>query len=97
MLGDENLKTKKHIVISSIEHKCIFAICDYFQKLGYDISLVKQNANGVITAENVKAVIKEGTALVSIMHVYNKNKRDRVFQILANLARGGALIRKHLF
>ena len=72
LLGDENLKTKKHIVISSIEHKCIFAICDYFQKLGYDISLVKPNANGVITAENVKALIKEDTALVSIMHVNNE-------------------------
>lgn len=72
LLKDESLSNKKHIVISSIEHKCIFAICDYFQKLGYEISLVEPDANGVITAENVKAAIKEDTALVSIMHVNNE-------------------------
>ncbi|KAF7762842.1 hypothetical protein PUND_b0133 [Pseudoalteromonas undina] len=72
LLGDETLRNKKHIVISSIEHKCIFAICDYFQNLGYEITLVDPDENGVIKAENVKAAVREDTALVSIMHVNNE-------------------------
>jgi cysteine desulfurase len=64
--------TKKHIVISAIEHKCVFSICDYLKTEGFEISIVLPNSCGIIEAESVKKELREDTALVSIMHVNNE-------------------------
>lgn len=72
LLGDKKLAKKKHIVISQIEHKCIFSLCDYFKSLGYEITYVKPNKFGVIEADAIKSALRNDTALVSIMHVNNE-------------------------
>ena len=72
LLGDPELANKKHIVISAIEHKCIFAICDYFIRLGFEISVVQPNDKGIIEPNAVEQAIRENTALVSVMHVNNE-------------------------
>ena len=63
---------KKHIIISQIEHKCIFSLCDYFTSLGYEITYLKPNSKGIIESDFVKKAIRADTALVSIMHVNNE-------------------------
>jgi cysteine desulfurase len=72
LLGTVIDPNKKHIVTSQIEHKCIFAICDYFKTLGYEITFLKPNKNGLIDAKTVENAIRPDTALVSIMHVNNE-------------------------
>lgn len=63
---------KKHIITTQIEHKCIFSICHYLQSLGYEITYLKPNKQGVVTSDSVKTAIKPETILVSIMHVNNE-------------------------
>ncbi|MCZ2723596.1 cysteine desulfurase family protein [Marinomonas sp. 15G1-11] len=63
---------KKHVVISAMEHKCIFAICDFLKDQGFSISIVMPNKHGVIDASSVSDVLTEDTVLVSIMHVNNE-------------------------
>jgi len=63
---------KKHIVTTQIEHKCIFSICHYLESLGYEVTYIKPNKQGVISSEAVKNAITSETALVSIMHVNNE-------------------------
>ncbi|MCC5452861.1 cysteine desulfurase [Rheinheimera sp. UJ51] len=72
LLGDTELSKKKHIVVSAIEHKCIFSICNHLKNNGFSVSLVKPNDFGIIDAESVKKAMREDTALVSIMHVNNE-------------------------
>jgi cysteine desulfurase len=72
LLGDEITKDKKHIVTTQIEHKCVFSICDYFKSLGYEISYVKPNKDGIIEVGSIKSAIRPDTALVSVMHVNNE-------------------------
>ncbi|MGI2205017.1 cysteine desulfurase family protein [Shewanella oncorhynchi] len=72
LLGSSVQKGKKHIITSAIEHKCIFAICDYFKELGYDITFLKPDVQGMISARQVFDAITEFTVLVSIMHVNNE-------------------------
>ena len=73
ILFDEGMPAdKKHIVTSQIEHKCIFSICHYLESLGYEITYLKPNNQGVISPEAVKNAITSETALVSIMHVNNE-------------------------
>lgn len=72
LLSKELAPTKKHIVISAIEHKCVFAICEYLKTIGFEISIVLPNSCGIIEAESVKKELREDTVLVSIMHVNNE-------------------------
>ncbi len=72
LFSDDIPSVKKHIITSQIEHKCVFSICHYLESLGYDITYLKPNNHGVISAETVKNAITKRTAFVSIMHVNNE-------------------------
>ena len=72
LLGNEISKDKKHIVTTQIEHKCVFAICDYLKSLGYKITYVKPNKDGIVDVDSIANAIRQDTALVSVMHVNNE-------------------------
>jgi cysteine desulfurase len=72
LLGNEISEDKKHIVTTQVEHKCVFAICDYLKSIGYEITYVKPNKDGIIEADSVANAIRPDTALVSVMHVNNE-------------------------
>ena len=72
LFGDDIPADKRHIITSQIEHNCIFSICHYLESLGYEITYIKPNKQGVITPETVENAITTETALVSIMHVNNE-------------------------
>ncbi|MCF7519393.1 cysteine desulfurase family protein [Pseudoalteromonas sp. L21] len=72
LLLTEAVKNKKHIVTTQVEHKCIFAITEYLVTLGYEVTYVKPNSDGLITAQSIKETIRPDTALVSVMHVNNE-------------------------
>lgn len=65
-------KNKKHIITTQIEHKCIFAITEYLVTLGYEVTYIKPNSDGLITMQSIKEAIRPDTALVSVMHVNNE-------------------------
>ena len=60
---------KKHIIVSKLEHPSIYAICDYLKTLGYEISYVNNDEQGLIDFEDLKKKIKPETILVSICAV----------------------------
>lgn len=72
LLNSSHPKEKNHIVISAIEHKCIFAICEYMKLQGFEISIVMPNGEGIIDPKSIKEAIRPSTALVSVMHVNNE-------------------------
>lgn len=62
-------KKGKHIIISKLEHPSIYAICDYLESIGFEISYVKNDNEGLIDFENLKSLIRPDTILVSICAV----------------------------
>ncbi len=72
LLSDYTQIKSKHIITTQIEHKCIFSICSYLESLGYDVTYLKPNPDGIITADAVKDAITPYTVLVSVMHVNNE-------------------------
>lgn len=66
-------QASRHLVISSIEHKCVHAIADYLNRTsGVSISLVQPNKAGIITTAAIESALQPHTELVSIMHVNNE-------------------------
>ncbi len=64
-----NRKKGNHIIVSKLEHPSIYHICDYLQSLGFEISYVKNDREGLIDFDDLKRLVKENTILVSICAV----------------------------
>ena len=64
-----NFKKGKHIITSKLEHPSIYAICDYLTTLGFEISYVNNDEEGLIDFEHLKKLIRDDTILVSICAV----------------------------
>ena len=62
----------RHIITSSIEHKCILAICNYLEKEGFEVTYVDPDHEGVIHPEKIQEAIRPNTILVSVHHVNNE-------------------------
>lgn len=68
-----NTKKGKHIITSTIEHKCILSICNFLKKeFGYEITYIAPQVNGIVKAQDIISHMREDTVLVSIMHVNNE-------------------------
>lgn len=65
----KNSKKGKNIVVSKLEHPSIYGICDYLETLGFSITYVDNNEEGLIDFEDLAKKIKDDTILVSIVAV----------------------------
>lgn len=62
----------KHIVSTAIEHDSVLMPLSFLRQQGYEITLVKPDSSGTVTAEAVRTALREDTILVSVMHVNNE-------------------------
>lgn len=64
-----NHKKGKHIIVSKLEHASIYGICDYLKSIGFEISYVNNDSEGLIDFEDLRKKVREDTILVSISAV----------------------------
>lgn len=65
-------KGKKHLITSVFEHHAILHTAQHLQRLGYDVTYLPVDKDGLIDPKQVKDAIREDTALVSIMYANNE-------------------------
>ncbi len=61
-----NIKRGKHIIVSKLENSTIYNICEYLESIGYEISYVDNDRDGLVSFDDLKRLIREDTILVSI-------------------------------
>lgn len=66
------LNKKSHVITSSIEHKCILNTCAYLESIGFEVSYLEPDQNGIISPELLMSTIRKETILISIHHVNNE-------------------------
>lgn len=62
----------KHIITSATEHKCVLDTCKFLETLGFQITYLKPNSEGLIDLDELENCITDDTILVSMMHVNNE-------------------------
>lgn len=67
-----NRKKGKHIIISQIEHPCVWESAKWLEKQGFSITRLKVNSNGFVNPDELRSKIRPDTLLVSIMHANNE-------------------------
>lgn len=63
---------KRAMITSAIEHHAVLRSCEAIERLGYPVSYLMPDANGVITSKALKEIITDQTRLVSIMFSNNE-------------------------
>lgn len=62
----------RHIITSKIEHHAILNSCEYLQRLGYHVTYLDVDENGMVSPETVKQAIRPDTTLITIMFGNNE-------------------------
>lgn len=62
----------KHIITTEIEHPSVYEACKSLESLGFDVTYIPVNQDGVISVSDVVQAIRQDTILISIMHINNE-------------------------
>ena len=77
----------KHIIISSIEHPCIMESAGWLEAQGFGVSRLKVDKYGRVSPGDVKAAMKKGTILVSVIHASNEIGTIQPIQEIGKICR----------
>ena len=82
-----------HLVISAIEHPAVVEPARYLERLGFDLTVVPCNDQGVVDPENVERALRKDTRLVSVMLANNEIGTIQPIREMADACRAqGVLI-----
>ncbi|ENQ3105586.1 cysteine desulfurase [Bacillus sp. 491mf] len=83
-----NRSRGKHMITTNIEHASVFEAYKQLENLGFDVTYLPVNENGVVSVEDVKRALRDDTILVSMIHVNNETGAvqpvDEVGKLLTN-------------
>lgn len=61
-----------HIITTKIEHHAILHTCEYLEKMGFEISYIDVDENGVVKLDQLERAIRPETILISVMFANNE-------------------------
>ncbi len=82
----------KHIITSTIEHHAILHTCEYLEKLGFEITYVNVDADGVLKLDELKAAIRKDTILITVMFANNEIGTIQPIAEIGKIARENDII-----
>ena len=62
----------RHIVSTAIEHDSVLSPLEALRQQGYEITLVRPERSGIVTAQNISDALRDDTILVSVMLANNE-------------------------
>lgn len=74
---------RRHIISTAIEHKAVLEPLEFLASKGFQITLLKPNGDGEVSANSVRSALRPDTLLVSVMQV---NNETGVCQPIAEIA-----------
>ena len=61
-----NLRLKKHLVTTKIEHPSVYEVFKYYENIGFEVDYLNVDKDGFINLEELENMVKEDTVIVSI-------------------------------
>ena len=77
----------KHVITSTVEHHAVLHVCRELERLGCEVTYLPVDEQGMVKPEDVRAAIREQTALISIMYGNNEVGTLQPIEEIGTLAR----------
>lgn len=68
----EKFAAGKHMIASSVEHHAVSKSLEQLEKLGFEITYLPVDADGIVSVEELGKAIRKDTILVSVMAINNE-------------------------
>lgn len=88
-IAHDSSAPRRHIITSVLEHKAVIDTVKTLERLGFPVTWLTPDGQGLIQPHAVQAALREDTLLVSLMRVNNE------LGTLTDIAAIGALVREH--
>lgn len=80
-----NKSAGKHIITTQIEHHAVLHACKHLEGVGYEITYLPVNKQGVISIDQLKKHLTDQTVLVSVMYGNNEVGSIQPIREIANV------------
>ena len=87
-----NTKRGRHIITSKIEHPAVLNTCKTLEKVGYRVTYLDVDSNGIINIDNLKRNIRRDTILITIMSANNEIGTIQPLEEIGEIARRNNII-----
>lgn len=84
--------SRRHVVISAIEHPAVMAPAMFLREQGWDVTVVPVDGFGRISLEALEKSLRTETALVSVMHANNEVGTVQPIREIARLTRERGIV-----
>ncbi|MDH3939276.1 MAG: cysteine desulfurase, partial [candidate division Zixibacteria bacterium] len=79
---------RKHVVVGSTEHHAVFEPAEYLHHHdGYDLDFLPVDVEGFASAEQLSELVRDNTAIVSVMHANNETGAIQELSTLTEVTR----------
>jgi cysteine desulfurase len=86
------MRKGRHIITTEIEHAAALQCCHALVREGFDVTYLKPDIDGLVSAEQVAAALRSDTILVSIMHANNEIGVVQPIADIAQVLRGKGVV-----
>lgn len=76
-----------HIITSAIEHHAVLNTCKFMEKIGFRVTYLPVDQNGLVALEALKEAISDQTILITVMHANNEIGTIQPIAEIAKIAR----------
>lgn len=77
-----------HIITVATEHKAVLEVCEYLASVGFDITVLPVDTDGLVHPQQVEAAMRADTILLAAMYANNETGVVFPIQELGELAKG---------
>lgn len=70
--GTAFFRGKGHIVTSEVEHPAVYESCRQLARMGYDVTFIPVDGEGMVSVRSLEKAMREDTFLVSVMCANNE-------------------------